>query len=71
MKNLFKIILLTIVVIMWQPSVSQAQEFPWPKTGIRTSIKNQRTSVRLGKKTMKGLRKASHKVNARLSKYGR
>lgn len=71
MKNLCKIIALTVFIIMWQPSVSQAHQFPWKKSGVQTSIKNQRTSVRLGKKTMKGLKKASYKVNARLSRYGR
>jgi hypothetical protein len=71
MKNLFKIIVMTAFVMMWQPSVSEAGIFPGKKSGIRTSIKNQRTSVKLGKKNMKGLKKASYKVNARLSKYGR
>jgi uncharacterized lipoprotein YajG len=40
---------------------------------VHTSIKNQRESVSLNKKQAKGLKKASHKVNARLSEqaYGR
>lgn len=63
--------IITVLMLIGMMGVSMPTEAAsWP---IRQqAVKNQRMSVKLGKKTMKKLKKASKTVNAKLSRkaYG-
>lgn len=72
LKNAITKALAMMVMLFCFSNPVQAEGI-WPfkkTTGISVAKANQKSSVKLGKKNMKGLKKASKTVNARLSREG-
>lgn len=64
---------LSLLIMLFGITAPAQADTNWPwkkKTGMSVSIHNQKNSVKLSKKNMKGLKKASKTVNARLSREG-
>lgn len=62
---------LLIIMMIGMGGTAEAAIDKEKRTGAQTAAAQQRKTVKAGKRTMRGLRKASHYVNKKLSETGR